>query len=278
MAKKVNHSLALSLFHKVIYLQGVLRISTQLISDGYGLLPRGWYYAAIFLVCAAMATLIPNTPDQLFVLPVCDEPVQLLLQDDDFLLVNKPARLLSVPGRHPQNRDSVIARMQQQFPSASIVHRLDFDTSGIMVLPLNKAALSHISKQFQARTLSKHYVAVVAGLVAQNEGVIDLPIAQAEAPKYKICRQTGKASRTEYRVLSRDIKAQTTRLLLHPITGRSHQLRLHLQALGHPILGCEFYGGEYAKAAPRLLLHACGLHFTHPRTGLPVAVECEPDF
>lgn len=216
--------------------------------------------------------------DDLFILPPCTEDLQILLVERDFLLINKPTRLLSVPGRHPQNRDSVISRLQVDYPGATIVHRLDFDTSGVMVIPLNKPALSHISKQFQARSVSKHYTAVVAGLMLQDEGIIDLPIVSDDGPKYKICLETGKPSVTEYKVISRDEQAQTTRVFLHPITGRSHQLRLHLQAIGHPILGCEFYGGEFAKAADRLLLHATDLRFVHPVTGEAVFVESQPDF
>ena len=216
--------------------------------------------------------------DQLFILPPCAGQIRILQEDPDFLLIDKPTRLLSVPGRHPQNRDSVIARLEQDYPGVSIVHRLDFDTSGVMVIPRNKAALSHISKQFQARTVSKHYTAVVAGLMEQDEGVIDLPIASDDGPKYKICRATGKPSITEYKVLSRDEGPGTSRVFLHPITGRSHQLRLHLQAIGHPILGCEFYAGEFAQAADRLLLHATDLQFVHPRTGEQVFVESPADF
>ena len=216
--------------------------------------------------------------DQLVILPPCQEDIELLREDEDFLLIHKPTRLLSVPGRHPQNRDSVIARLLPDYPGATIVHRLDFDTSGVMVIPLNKPALSHISKQFQARSVSKHYTAVVAGLVGQEQGVIDLPIASGEGPTYKICRTSGKPSVTEFRVLARDQAANTSRLVLHPITGRSHQLRLHLQAIGHPILGCEFYGGTYASAAPRLLLHATDLGFRHPSTGASVFIERMPDF
>lgn len=216
--------------------------------------------------------------DQLFILPPCDGEIEIVRKAQDFLLINKPTRLLSVPGRHPHNRDSVISRLQIDYPAAAIVHRLDFDTSGVMVIPLNKPALSHISKQFQARTVSKHYTAVVAGLMQQDEGVIDLPIAAAEGPRYKVCAVTGKPSMTEYKVLARDEVAGTTRVLLHPITGRSHQLRLHLQALGHPIVGCEFYGGEWAAAAPRLLLHATALLFIHPYSAEPVFIEVEPDF
>ncbi|WP_331345518.1 pseudouridine synthase [Cellvibrio sp. UBA7661] len=216
--------------------------------------------------------------DQLFILPPCEGQIAVLQEEQDFLLINKPTRLLSVPGRHPQNRDSVISRLEVDYPGVSIVHRLDFDTSGVMVIPRNKRALSDISKQFQARSVSKHYTAVVAGFIAQDEGVIDLPIAAGEGPKYKICQQTGKPSLTEYQVLARDEKAHTTRVLLHPITGRSHQLRLHLQAIGHPILGCEFYAGEFAQAASRLLLHATDLSFTHPVTGEPVFISSQPEF
>lgn len=221
---------------------------------------------------------MPASIDDLFILPPCAGEVDILHVDSDFLLINKPTRLLSVPGRHPQNHDSVVSRLQLEYPGASIVHRLDFDTSGVMVVPLTKLALSHISKQFQARSVSKHYTAVVAGIMAQDEGVIDLPIASADGPRYKVCAATGKPSITEYSVLARDELAGTTRVWLHPITGRSHQLRLHLQAIGHPILGCEFYGGDWAKAATRLLLHATDLSFLHPRTAEPVFIESAPDF
>jgi len=216
--------------------------------------------------------------DQLFVLPPCDGELEIVRKEQDFLLINKPTRLLSVPGRHPQNRDSVISRLLPDYPGAAIVHRLDFDTSGVMVIPLNKPALSNISKQFQARTVSKHYTAVVDGLMAQDEGVIDLPIAADEGPKYKICQESGKPSVTEYKVIGRDEAARTTRVFLHPITGRSHQLRLHLQAIRHPILGCEFYGGEFAGAADRLLLHATDLRFVHPVSGVEVFIESAADF
>jgi tRNA pseudouridine32 synthase/23S rRNA pseudouridine746 synthase len=216
--------------------------------------------------------------DQLFVLPPCAGEIEILREELDFLLINKPTRLLSVPGRHPQNRDSVISRLESGYPGCSIVHRLDFDTSGVMVIPRNKSALSHISKQFQARTVSKHYTAVVAGLMKQDDGVIDLPIASDDGPKYKICHETGKPSITEYKVIERNQQSQTTRVFLHPITGRSHQLRLHLQSIGHPILGCEFYGGEFASAADRLLLHATDLRFTHPASGADIFVESKPDF
>ena len=219
--------------------------------------------------------------DDLTVLPKCTQELEILQRGSSFLLINKPTRLLSVPGRHPQNRDSVIARLLVDFPNAAIVHRLDFDTSGIMVIPLNKAALSHISKQFQARTTHKTYTAVVNGLVKDDSGVIDLPIApdMDNRPKYKICAATGRQSVTEFTVVSRDEIAQTSRVLLHPITGRSHQLRLHMLAIGHPILGCEFYADEVALGkSSRLLLHATKLEFGHPLTNARVEGVCNPEF
>jgi tRNA pseudouridine32 synthase/23S rRNA pseudouridine746 synthase len=219
--------------------------------------------------------------DSLYILPACDAEIKVLSVDESFLLIEKPARLLSVPGRHSLNHDSVIVRLQQVYPGAAIVHRLDFDTSGVMVVPLNRQALSHISRQFQQRSVHKTYTAVVQGLVAQDAGVIDLPIvADAEnRPKYKICYATGKASLTEYRVLERDVDSGSTRLLLHPVTGRSHQLRLHLQALGHPILGCSFYAIDASEhQAERLLLHATELQFNHPVSGERVTSVSAPPF
>lgn len=222
-----------------------------------------------------------DTFDDLAVLPKCTEEITILQRDPTFLLIYKPTRLLSVPGRHPQNRDSAIVRLLVDFPNAAIVHRLDFDTSGIMVIPLDKAALSHISKQFQARTTRKIYTAIVNGLVKDDSGVIDLPIApdMENRPKYKICEEFGRQSATEFTVVSRDEVAQTSRVLLHPITGRSHQLRLHMLAIGHPILGCEFYADEVALSkSPRLLLHATELEFDHPVTGVRVLGVCNPEF
>jgi tRNA pseudouridine32 synthase / 23S rRNA pseudouridine746 synthase len=219
--------------------------------------------------------------DNLAILPTCTEQLAILHQDPAFLVINKPTRLLSVPGRHPLNRDSVIERLLPEYPNAAIVHRLDFDTSGIMVIPLGKTALSHISKQFQARTVNKVYTAVVSGIIKDDEGVIDLPIAadMDNRPKYKICAIQGKKSVTEFRVMSRDENNNRTRVLLHPITGRSHQLRLHLMAIGYPILGCEFYADATALAqSSRLLLHATELVFHHPSREEMCSYQCAPFF
>lgn len=211
-------------------------------------------------------------PDQLTVLPRCDQPVDIIRVDADFVLIDKPAGLLSVPGRNPANHDCVLSRLQLEFPSASIVHRLDFDTSGIMVVALNKPAHGKIARQFQDRETYKLYHAVVKGRPPAREGVIDQPIMADpdNRPKYKI-DSAGKPSVTFYHELSYDPKADTSVLALEPKTGRSHQLRLHLAAIGCPILGCAFYAPEPVQAlASRLLLHASELRFSHPSGGAEV--------
>ena len=220
------------------------------------------------------------TATELAVLPATDQAYQLLYQDDALLVVNKPCQLLTVPGRHPANQDCLISRVQQRFPTASVVHRLDYDTSGLLVLPLTKAALSAISKQFQARTVKKRYLAVVAGLWQPQRGRIELPIAPdaAQRPRYKICPE-GKASVTDFEVLAIDHSRQCSRLALDPVTGRSHQLRLHTAAQGHPILGDPFYAPPEIQAlSHRLLLHAARLEFDHPLSQQRLSFEAEPDF
>lgn len=218
---------------------------------------------------------------QLDILAASCEAYQVLYQDDSLVVVNKPTKLLSVPGRNPANHDCLVSRVQQEFATAMIVHRLDYDTSGLVILPLNKPALSHISKQFQARTVRKHYTAIVNGIVRDDTGEIDLPIAKNKAnPRcYKICRQTGKASITHYQVLSRDEQTQQSRVLLKPVTGRSHQLRLHMQAIGHVILGDEFYApAELVSASPRLLLHSHHIEFSHPSSHACLRFDSDTPF
>lgn len=217
--------------------------------------------------------------DNLAVLPECTADIAILHRDPDFWIIDKPHGLLSVPGRNPANRDSVLTRLQALHHGASIVHRLDFDTSGLMVIPLNPAALSNISKQFQARSVEKTYTAIVAGHVTPESGQIDLPIASDpdNRPKYKICHQTGKPSVTDYKVL--ETLDDVCRLSLQPLTGRSHQLRLHLQAIGHPILGDVFYADVTTIAkSPRLLLHATQLKFVHPSTVELLEFYSKPGF
>jgi tRNA pseudouridine32 synthase/23S rRNA pseudouridine746 synthase len=214
-----------------------------------------------------------------YLVPHSREEIRILYEDEHLLLVRKPDLLLSVPGRHPLNKDCLVTRLQLRYPSASIVHRLDLDTSGIMVIPLNKASHAHISRQFQQRQVEKCYQAVVWGVLEQECGEVDLPIAcdWENRPRQLICHERGRQALTRYEVLERGV--DRTRVLLRPVTGRSHQLRIHMRELGHPILGCDMYAHPEALAmAPRLLLHATTLAFTHPATGAWLAGECTPDF
>lgn len=214
-----------------------------------------------------------------YLVPHSKEPIRILHADDDLLLVRKPHLLLSVPGRHPLNHDCLINRLRRDYPEASIVHRLDLDTSGIMVIPLNRPTHAHISRQFQERKVRKAYHAIVHGKVGPNSGEIDLPIAPdwGNRPRQLISAERGKQALTRYEVLQR--MGDRTRLLLQPVTGRSHQLRIHLAEIGHPILGCDMYAHEEALGmSARLLLHATTLAFTHPGSGEWCSGECTPDF
>ena len=214
-----------------------------------------------------------------YLVPHSQEAIRILHEDADLLLVRKPHLLLTIPGRHPLNKDCLVTRLQRDYPSASIVHRLDLDTSGIMVIPLNKPTHSDISRQFQLRQVEKSYVAVVWGVIEEECGEIDLPIASDwdNRPRQMICHQRGKSALTRFRVLERE--KDRTRVLLQPVTGRSHQLRIHMRELGHPILGCDMYAHDAALAmSERLLLHATTLAFRHPATCEWLAGECLPDF
>lgn len=196
------------------------------------------------------------------------------------MVVNKASGLLSVPGRAPENKDSVMTRIQADFPTAESVHRLDMATSGVIVVALTKAAERELKRQFRERETKKSYIARVWGHLAQDEGLIDLPLIcdWPNRPKQKVCYETGKPSQTLYQVLSRDADG-STRVKLSPITGRSHQLRVHMLAIGHPILGDGFYAHPEAKAmASRLQLHAQELCITHPEFGTVMHFKCEPEF
>lgn len=206
-----------------------------------------------------MALLHYNPPTQPY--------LSLLYRDDTILVVNKPSGLLSVPGKASQHYDSVYTRVTRVLPDAKLVHRLDMATSGIMLFAIGKPAQSHLSRQFQQRQTDKRYHARVDGQPPANCGLIDLPLAcdWPNRPRQQVDYQNGKASQTQYRVMQRD--AQSTLLELTPITGRSHQLRVHMLALNCPILGDKFYAHTEAfNRAPRLLLHAHQLTVTHPAT------------
>ncbi|EKF73061.1 ribosomal large subunit pseudouridine synthase A [Alcanivorax hongdengensis A-11-3] len=206
-----------------------------------------------------------------YIVPTCHERVGTLYRDANIVLIHKPAYLLSVPGRAPENQDCAFHRLRARFADVRLVHRLDLDTSGIMVFALNAGAQSQLSRLFQQRTVKKHYQAMVHGIVARDEGEIDLPLIAdwPNRPLQKVCHDTGKTALTRYRVLERDHHRQRTRLQLSPVTGRSHQLRIHCRELGHPIIGCDMYApAEIEALSPRLLLHAERLGFNHPTTGL----------
>ena len=217
------------------------------------------------------------------------EGVEVLHADDALLVLNKPAGLLSVPGRGPENADCLSARVQALYPDALIVHRLDMGTSGLLVMARGLDAQRTLSLAFEKRQVHKRYEAVVAGIPntahadPQGWSDIHLPLIVdwPNRPKSKVDFDIGKPSHTRWRLLSTDSQQglTTARLALEPVTGRSHQLRVHLQALGHPILGDELYADEATlTAAPRLLLHACVIDLPHPLTGQRLCFESQPAF
>ncbi len=193
---------------------------------------------------------------------------EIIHSDEHLLVVNKPAGLLSVPGRGVDKQDSLSARIALRYPDALIVHRLDMATSGLMIFALGAKMQKQLSAMFRERLVEKRYVAVVEGDLGPDEGQIDLPVGAdwPNRPMQKIDTDRGKPSLTRYRVLSRD--QDTTRVELEPVTGRTHQLRVHMQAIGHPILGDALYGDD--TTAPRLLLHAQSLAFLHPVSRMPL--------
>ena len=216
-----------------------------------------------------------------FVAPICYEQIEILYQDEFILLVNKPSGLLSLSGKNPLNKDSVHFRLVQQFPTATLLHRLDFGTSGVMLLALNKSANANLTRQFQARTVKKTYIAMLDGHLQSDCGDIDAPIAKDEPnfPLLKICYDSGKQALSHYQVLERLENPLRSRFLFTPETGRTHQLRLHSREIGHPILGCDLYGSERTQAlASRLLLHAVSLEFDHPVSAKRTLLRCDCPF
>jgi tRNA pseudouridine32 synthase/23S rRNA pseudouridine746 synthase len=204
-----------------------------------------------------------------FVAPLCLEQIEILFEDEYLLGINKPSGLLSLSGKNPLNKDSVHYRLVQQYPDIRLTHRLDLGTSGIMILAKNKVVNANLTKQFQARSIIKRYVSILAGEVQDNEGLIDLPIAKDTLlfPRLKICHQDGKSAQSHFQVTARLDQPVATKVLFTPLTGRTHQLRIHSQAIGHPILGCDLYGTEVTqKMAFRLMLHASDITFDHPHS------------
>ena len=201
--------------------------------------------------------------------------------DDALLAVDKPAGLLAVPGRAAEKQDCLAVRVQERWPDALVVHRLDQATSGLMLFARGADLQRRLSRAFAARQIDKHYVAVVAGRMPAASGRIELPLMAdwPRRPLQKVDALAGKPSITDWQLTGYDDAQQTSRLALQPLTGRTHQLRLHLAAIGHPILGDALYAPpDIVERAPRLLLHACALAFDHPLDGTRLQLRCEPPF
>lgn len=209
------------------------------------------------------------------------DPLHIVYQDDDLLVLDKPSGLLSVPGKSPDLADCLESRAKAAFPGALLIHRLDMDTSGLFIMALDKDVQGNLGKQFERRKVQKTYIALADGIAEEDEGLIDLPLRcdWPNRPLQMVCHEHGKPSQTHWKVLERDTEKNTTRFELKPITGRSHQLRVHLKEIGHPILGDPFYGTDQSQnAAPRLLLHAQSLTIHHPEDGRLVTFESDVPF
>lgn len=204
--------------------------------------------------------------------PPPDNGLEIIYHDKFLLAVSKPSGLLSVPGRGEDKADSLSARVQKVYPDALVSHRLDRDTSGLLIFPRGADMHRQISMMFEKREMNKSYVAVVIGKLAQEQGEVDMPLMVdwPNRPRHIIDRDNGKPAKTRYRVISFDLTSNTSRVALEPITGRTHQLRVHMQYLGHPIVGDTLYGGNANGKVSRLLLHAHTLDFIHPVSGQPI--------
>jgi len=200
---------------------------------------------------------------------------EILYRDEAVLFVDKPPGLLTVPGKGPDLADCLVSRLQGAFPEALLVHRLDRDTSGVIVFALSRAAQRHLGLQFERRHARKSYLALVGGNVPDRAGEVELPLAVdwPRRPRQKVDHDAGRPARTRWQALRRLTGA--TRMRLWPETGRSHQLRVHMAAIGHPILGDSLYGGA---PAARLMLHAESLRLRHPEGGRHLDVRAPAPF
>ncbi|MBK0326278.1 RluA family pseudouridine synthase [Rhodobacteraceae bacterium F11138] len=207
-----------------------------------------------------------------------DVPLDVLHEDAQLVAVNKPHGLLSVPGRGPHLADCLLSRLQAVFPEVLVVHRLDRDTSGVMVFALTPHAQRHLGRQFEQRQARKTYVARLAGELQPDTGTVDLPLIVdwPNRPRQMVCHDTGKPAETEWRVLRR--RAGVTRVRLMPKTGRTHQLRVHMAALGHPILGDPLYAQGADADHDRMMLHSEELRIKHPESGASMKLRRVPDF
>ena len=211
--------------------------------------------------------------------PPQTDPLPVLYQDEQLIVVDKPAGLLSVPGRLPQHKDSLALRLQAEFPDALTVHRLDMDTSGLMVFAHGPEIHRALSMAFERKQVAKRYEALVWGSPSQEEGQINLPLIKdwPNRPRHMVDFDNGKPSQTLWKVLARE--DEVTRVSLTPVTGRTHQLRIHMAEIGHGILGDCWYGSpESMSARHRLCLHACELSFEHPATGETLVFKSSAPF
>ena len=194
------------------------------------------------------------------------DPLVIAYQDAQIIVVNKPSGLLSVPGKTVGRRDCVELRLRAMHPESLLVHRLDCDTSGVMIFARSKAAQGFLGQEFEKRRSEKTYIARLWGRLTPEEGRVDLPLCTdwPNRPRQMVDHENGRTAQTDWRVLEYD--GDTTRVELHPLTGRSHQLRVHMLELGHPILGDPIYATGAALAYPRLMLHAERLSLHHPAT------------
>jgi tRNA pseudouridine32 synthase/23S rRNA pseudouridine746 synthase len=225
---------------------------------------------------------VRSVPDADVYRPPPDLGLEVLHVEPAFVVLAKPAGLLSEPGRGPDKRDSLLIRAQAVWPDARIVHRLDMMTSGVIVLAREALAHASLSEAFREREVDKRYEALVHGRPARDEGEIDLPLVVdwPNRPRQVVCHDTGKPSLTHYRVVGEtcvDGVGTLTRIALAPVTGRTHQLRVHLASLGCPIAGDPFYGVP-GDPSPRMMLHACQLGLRHPLTGEPLSFSSEVPF
>ncbi|CUH51037.1 ribosomal large subunit pseudouridine synthase A [Shimia marina] len=207
-----------------------------------------------------------------------NDPLVILHEDIDIVVVDKPSGLLSVPGRGAHLADCLLHRVQAAFPTALLVHRLDRDTSGVMVFALTPHAQRNLSMQFEKRKTKKTYVARVWGKVSEKTGTVDLPLMVdwPNRPRQMVDHENGKPAVTDWRALK--VGESETRVRLFPKTGRSHQLRVHMLALGHVILGDPLYAEGAALAFPRLMLHSEELRISHPESGKGMAFRAKAPF
>lgn len=203
------------------------------------------------------------------------QPLCIVYEDDDLVVIDKPAGLLSVPGRLPEHQDSAYLRVVEKYPHAKITHRLDMATSGILMFAKHRNAEVAVSKMFQARTVKKNYIALVQGKL-EGEGSVDVPLITdwENRPRQMVHFELGKVAKTLYQAVQYFEADDITRVLLTPVTGRSHQLRVHMQYIGHPITGDQFYHPDYRQSAlKRMALHASYLAFKQPLSGVDVEIR-----